>query len=383
MSTTIDSLVIDIQSSSSNAVSGIESLANSLEKMKKSTITSTAVKNLNGLTEALKRMTPVSSNANKISSLADAMEKLKGVGSIGNGVKKLAESMQSFNSVNFVALSKAADSSALFERLAGSVGKLSAVKSGGFGTLVNSLAKLDEVTDSLDDGAINRFAERVKKLDTVLGPLATKCTTLKAAFSSINATARSAAGGIKTMHTEIKVGTLNMANFVVVIQGVVNALRPLVQLMARTIGDAMEWDGIEYQFGNTFGEQADMYYEKITEITEALKINTQTFMENSAMAASMLKGFGVGSEDARKMGIGYTELAYDIWAAYNNVYKSLDGADGAMAAVRSAIAGEVEPIRRAGFTIVDSQLAITAANHGLAYSSDKATEAQKSYLRYR
>jgi hypothetical protein len=75
-------------------------------------------------------------------------------------------------------------------------------------------------------------------------------------------------------------------------------------------------------------------------------------------------------------------LAYDIWAAYNNIYKTLDGAHGAMAAVRSAIAGEVEPIRRAGFTIVESQLEITAANHGIAYSSEKATEAQKSYLRY-
>ena len=105
-------------------------------------------------------------------------------------------------------------------------------------------------------------------------------------------------------------------------------------------------------------------------------------MENSAMATSMLKGFGVNSSDAREMGLGYTELAYDVWAAYNNVYKTLDGADGAMAAIRSAIAGEVEPIRRAGFTIVESQLEITAANNGIAYSSEKATEAQKSYLRY-
>jgi hypothetical protein len=100
------------------------------------------------------------------------------------------------------------------------------------------------------------------------------------------------------------------------------------------------------------------------------------------MGASMLIGFGVDKEDAREMGVGYTQLAYDIWAAYNNVYKSLSGADGAMAAIRSAIAGEVEPIRRAGFTIIESQLEQTAANHGLAISLETATEAQKSYLRY-
>jgi hypothetical protein len=96
----------------------------------------------------------------------------------------------------------------------------------------------------------------------------------------------------------------------------------------------------------------------------------------------MLIGFGVDDSDAREMGVGYTELAYDIWAAFNNIYKTLDGADGAMAAIRSAIAGEVEPIRRAGFTIVESTLEQTAANYGLEISIEKATEAQKSYLRY-
>lgn len=180
----------------------------------------------------------------------------------------------------------------------------------------------------------------------------------------------------------IDAGRLNLASMVTVVQGVISALQPLIRLLSDTISQAMEWDGIEYQFGNAFGEQADLYYEKITQITDDLSINKQTFMGNSAMSASMLVGFGVDAEDARKMGVGYTELAYDIWAAYNNVYKSLEGADGAMAAVRSAIAGEVEPIRRAGFTIVDSQLAITAANHGIEYSTQNATEEMKSYLRY-
>ena len=60
-------------------------------------------------------------------------------------------------------------------------------------------------------------------------------------------------------------------------------------------------------------------------------------------------------------------------------YKSFEDA---AVAVRSAIAGEVEPIRRAGFTIVDSQLKITAANYGIAYSTQSASEELKSYLRY-
>jgi ABC-type transporter Mla subunit MlaD len=229
---------------------------------------------------------------------------------------------------------------------------------------------------------MTEFVTKVRQLNEELGPLSQKMATVKAGFSSINTAARSASVGVATLDNSVNTTTLNLSTMIVTIQGVVAALQPLIRLFSASIDAASEWDGIRYQFGNAFGEQADEYYEKITRITDALMINKQAFMENSAMATSMLIGFGVDRTDAREMGLGYTELAYDIWAAFNNVYKSLDGADGAMAAVRSAISGEVEPIRRAGFTIVDSQLAITAANHGLAYSTTQATEAQKSYLRY-
>lgn len=382
MSTKIDQIEVEITSNSTGAAAGIDALAASLGKLKQNGTISVAVKNLNNLTTALKNMTSVTSNANKISSLADAMAKLKSVGSAGTGVKKMAESLQSLKNVDYTSLSRVAESSALFERIGNSLGKLSVVNAGGFSSVVNSLARIGKVTDSLDDDTITRFTDRVKKLSDALTPLSSKMTTIRAGLRGVNSSAKSAGTGMKTLGTKVNATTLNLASLITVIQGVKAALMPVVRLLSNAIGDAMEWDGISYQFGNAFGEQADEYYEKITKITDALDINRQTFMETSAMATSMLKGFGVGSKDAREMGLGYTELAYDIWAAYNNVYKSLDGADGAMAAVRSAIAGEVEPIRRAGFTIVESQLEMTAANYGLAYSSEKATEAQKSYLRY-
>lgn len=382
MSTVIDSLSIEIQSNSNGAAQGIDALAVSLGKLKSSGSISVAVKNLNNLTTALKGMTTVASNANKISALADSMEKLKSVGSIGTGVKKLSESLQSLKNIDHTALTKAADAGALFHRIAASLGSLSSVKPGGFGTMVNALGKIGSVTDSLDDDTIARFTDRVKKLSESLTPLSSKMTSVSAGLKSINGSAKSAGSGFQELDSKVTASTFNLSNAINVINGVVSALMPLVRLLASVIGDAMEWDGIKYQFGNSFGEQADEYYKKITEITDALRINKQTFMENSAMASSMLIGFGVGESDAREMGVGYTELAYDIWAAFNNVYKTFDGADGAMAAVRSAIAGEVEPIRRAGFTIVDSQLAITAANHGIEYSAQSASEEMKSYLRY-
>jgi hypothetical protein len=145
------------------------------------------------------------------------------------------------------------------------------------------------------------------------------------------------------------------------------------------MADAIEWEGISARFGRGFGPQAQETYDWIKRLNEEMGINVQQFMQYSSIYATMLTGFGVAQKDASTMALGYAELTYDIWAGYNDIYKNYaDAAD----AVRSAIAGEVEPIRRAGFTIVESTLEQTAKNHGLSISLEKATEAQKSYLRY-
>lgn len=379
MPTTIDSLQIEIQSSSTSASAGIRDLAKSLGELKGSGTVTTAIKNLGKLSDALRGFTDASNATRSIGKLAGALSSLKNIGSVsnvGNSLTKLGSSLQTIGAINID------DVGPKIAKIAAALKPLSEVKAGGINTMVNGLKKIGEVTEKLDDKTIDAFADRIKKLNDVLEPLSKKMTTIQTGLRGVNSKARSAGSSMKQMGGDVNVATLNFSTFANSVRVVVQALQKVIDLLQQAISAAIEWDGIKYQFGNTFGDQADFYYNKITEITDALKINKQTFMEVSAMAGSMLIGFGVSDADAREMGVGYTELAYDIWAAFNNVYKTMDGADGAVAAVRSAIAGEVEPIRRAGFTIVDSQLAITAANLGLEYSTSKATEAQKSYLRY-
>lgn len=379
MGVTIDSIQIEIESSSIGAAKGIDALAKSLEGLKKNGSFSTVSKNLNSLSGALKNLPNVYQASNSLRTLANSVEKLKGVGSVAglaNSLKKLPEALKGIGKIDLDAVAPQ------IEKVVAAVAPLSTVKAGGLNTMMNSLKKLGEVTKSLDDDTIKAFADRVAQLNEKLTPLSQKMSTIKTGFNAINQGARKAEQGVKELKEEINTTTLNLSNFIDVAGTMVDGIRTLVQMAANFMHEATQWDGIEYQFGNAFGEQADIYYDKITKITDALKLNKQMFMENSAMATSMLVGFGVNAKDAREMGLGYTELAYDIWAAFNNVYTTLDGADGAMAAVRSAIAGEVEPIRRAGFTIVESTLEQTAANHGLKISIESATEAQKSYLRY-
>jgi len=376
MSTTIDSLQIEIQSSSTNASQGIKDLAGALEQLKKNGTINVAIKNLQSLSTELRGFGDASHASRSIGKLAGSLERLKGIGSvkpIANSITKLGEALRGMDNINIDNVAPK------LARIAEAVKPLSAVKSGGIGTMVNGLAKLDKVTQSLDDTTIARFAERVQKLNTVLEPLSAKMTTIKAGLSGINSKARSAGNGIKQMGNDVDGASINFASFIYTLQEAVQWVQKAVQMFSDLIAEAIEWDGISARFGRGFGPQAQETYDWIKRLNEEMGINIQQFMKYSSVYATMLTGFGVANEDAGKMALGYTELTYDIWAGYNDIYKTFDEA---AEAVKSAIAGEVEPVRRAGFTIVESTLEQTAANHGLSVSLEKATEEQKSYLRY-
>lgn len=369
MSTTIDSLAIEIQSNSSGAVADIERLAGALEKISKSTVSKTAVKNLKDLTDALKGLTPVTSNAKKLSDLADSLSKLTAVGSIRgltNQLKELPAAMSGLSGINVDAVAPQ------ISRIAVALAPLSKVKGGGFNSMITGLSKLGSVTKSLDSDTIDNFVERIKELNDKLAPVAKNLIAVGNAFKTVGSDATKAGGKVNTT-------TLNLQSAISVAKSVLQVLKKVANLLIKTIGDALEWDGIAQRFGRGFGENAEEVYSWVQRLNKEMGINTQQFMQYSSTYATMLTGFGVASKDASKMALGYMELTYDIWSGYNDIYKSLDDA---ATAVRSAIAGEVEPVRKAGFTIIESTLEQTAANHGLKISLEKATEAQKSYLRY-
>lgn len=376
MATTIDTLQIEIQSSSVTAAKGIRDLSTALAELKTNGTVNVAIKNLNNLSTALRNFSNASRAANSIAFFANALAKLKNVGpvgSIGNSLTKLSASLKTLDTMNIDNVGPQ------IQRIATAVAPLSAIKAGGLNTMVNALSKIGKVTQELSDEKIAAFAERIEKLNTALTPLSTKMTTIQAGFKGINAQARSASTSVRDMGDGVNTARLNFSTLFYSVQNVVMIMQQAIQAFSNMIAQAIEWDGIAARFGRGFGPQAQETYEWIRRLNDEMGINIQQFMQYSSIYATMLTGFGVAHEDATKMALGYTELTYDIWAGYNDVYKTFEEASDA---VKSAIAGEVEPIRRAGFTIIESTLEQTAANHGLEISLANATEAQKSYLRY-
>lgn len=349
MSTTIDSLEIQIKTEAGSSAVNIDALATSLGNLRSNSSLTKVTNNLTKLAGGLTTLKTALAGMPSLKPLQDIMTGL-------SGIQKLS----------------------------------------GLNSALNTLKKLPEITNSLDSSKITEFGNRMELLTKALNPLAEKINEVAAGLAKLPTQVSKAVTATNKMSSAVKDAStahrglgdrlnalqINMAAMISNIQTYVAAIMRIVQALGRAISAAIEWDGIQARFGRAFGDHAEETLEYIDRISESLKINKQEFMQYSSLFAEMLTGFGVNKEDAGKMAIGYTELAYDIWAAYNDTYKTLDGDGGAIEAIRTAIAGEVEPIRRGGFTIVDSQLAITAAMHGVEYSTQGATEAQKSYLRY-
>ena len=340
--TTIDTLDIQIKTSAGTAAVNIERLATALGNLKSNGKLTTVVNNLDKLAKSL-------DNLNKSTSNMNGLSRLKTLGTVLNGL--------------------------------GSVQKLS-----GLTSVVNTLSKLSKVVAALDAATIDKFKKAMEKLADALSPLAIKLQAVADGFRALPAHLRraisavnSADNSINNMGNSINTTSLNTFTMLGNVDMLISGLNAVADAMANVISQAIQWDGVQSRFGRAMADSAEEYYDYIQKINEVMGINVQQFMGNSSLFADMMRGFGVGEKDASTMAIGFTELAYDIWAGTNDVFNTLEEA---MDAVRSTIGGETESIQRAGFSVIESTLQETAARHNLAVNIEKATMAEKTYLRY-
>lgn len=347
MSVTIDSLDIQIRSSAGSASANIEKLAGSLDKLKTHSKLTTVTNQLTRLSEAIGKLQVSSSTIGTIKGLAGAMKSLSGI-----------------------------------------------QKSGGLNSTINSLKKLPEVVNALDPATIKAFSAAMNDLSDGLSPLAKKIDTISKGFAKLPSQVSKCVTAVKRLDSANRSATestkdhgeaLNKQSFNLLatyehLSNVFSMIHGIQDGFSRLLADAMQWDGITFQFGRAFGEDADMVLAYADKVSEALEINKQQFMESASLYGALLKGFGVEQKQVTTMAVGLAELSYDIWAAYNNRYKTLDDASEA---VRSAITGEIEPIRNAGIALTEASMQEYLDSIGMAHVSiEKLTEAQKSEVRY-
>ena len=346
MSVTIDSLDIQIRSSAGSAAKNIEDLAQALSKLNANAKVTKVINSLERLNSTLANMKSQTSTMSHLSALSKSLANLAAIPQLT-----------------------------------------------GLRSAVNELKKLPAVMQSLDTAQITEFAAKIRLLAKGLGPLATeidkigkgfaklppqvsKCVTAVKRLDSAN---RSSSASVKEHGEAVNGASLNFLTAYENLSNVFSMMHGVQDAIAKMLQDSIQWDSVQARFGRAMGDSAEKYLAYIERLNEEMGINQQQFMGYSSLFADMMRGFGVGQGDAATMAIGFTELAYDIWAGTGDVFTTLEEA---MDAVRSTIGGETESIQRAGFSVIESTLQETAARHNLAVNIEKATMAEKTYLRY-
>ena len=380
----IQGLEFQIVNDSTQAVTGLQNLINTLNRLKTATnggatgLSKTA-QGIRELSNSLKGLNSGDASQ-KITRLTNALTALSQVGNV-----KISSSIANQLTAINTALTglKWTDGDKLTS-LANGLRPLSELGKANMTTFINQLSKLPKVIEDLEAADIDKFTQQMTALAAAMKPFADEMQKVSNGFSAFPSRIQRLIASTDRYNNSVNrttTGTKAWSNALtgIKLSTVLYASNRIGAALAGYMYQASEWEGIMYRFGRAFGEEAEENYKWINRLNSELKINVQQFMQYASIYGTMLKGFGVAQKDAAAMAMNYTELTYDIWAGYNDIYKSFEDA---AVAVRSAIAGEVEPIRRAGFTIVDSQLKITAANYGIAYSTQSASEELKSYLRY-
>lgn len=345
MSTTIDSLDIQITTSAGRAEVKIDQLARALGKLKENGKITVATNGLKRLADALSQLNPVLSgfHANKLHQIASAL----------NGLS-------------------------------------SGLQISGLTKAVNTLKKIPDVMNNLDDAKLEKFATQMKKLGDALEPLATQLDKVGNSFSKLpsqvskvvtatNRMEKSSRAAAKA-NDDLDTSAVNLMANLSNVESIIGILDRVATAMTGVMDEATQWDGIQYRFGRAFGEDAEEVYEYVQKVNDVLGINIQQFMQYSSLYGSLLSGFGLAQEKVTTISVGLTELSYDIWAAYNDRFKTLEDASEA---VRSAITGEIEPIRNAGIALTEASLQEYLEQIGMAeVSIEKLSEAQKAEVRY-
>lgn len=337
MSTQIDSLELEIKSSSSQAVSGIERLGSALNTLKSIT------KGGAGLTTISKQLTALNAA-------------LSGVSTGSGKIKEIAEVLNSLSSVQ---------------------------KASGLTSTVNSLKKLPSVIEQLDNTDLDKFADQINRVAVALRPLATEMQKVSNGFAAfpiriqkiisgnagLVASNKSLNSSFGVLGTGISALKVKFVAYMVIIQRIGNVIGSWI----KESNDYVENLNLFTVAMGEYAEEAQEYAEKVSEV---MGIDPSEWLRNQGVFMTLATGFGVAADRAALMSKNLTQLGYDLSSFFNLPVED------AMQKLQSGISGELEPLRRLGFDLSQARLQAVALSLGIDQSVMSMDQAQKAQLRY-
>ena len=406
---TIDSLLIKVSSSTSQASSGIREAAGALKALKGAMPTDAQVGRLNSLAAGMRNLAASSrstaATASALSTLATAL------GRLSAAKVPSRSSVANLTALVDVAKQVSAGSAASVARLGDAMARLGGVKisktvPANFERLVETVGKYEDMDFHAFSTQVDMLANSLSRLGVALSKVGAGYATLPRSMRSGGSASRTVAsanwwgnlggiykgsgkgsfagggvgaknsttsggfsGGLGGMRSSIS-GVLGpLAQFEVGIGGVTAALLKCL----RVSNDYVEDMNLFQASMGQYTESATDYAKKVQDL---LGIDFADWARNQGTFQTLITGMGTATDKAAVMSQQLTQLGYDLSSFYNI------SVDDAMLKIQSGISGELEPLRRLGYDLSEARMQQEAYNLGINESVQNMTQATKVQLRY-
>lgn len=377
----IQGLEFQIVNDSTQAVTGLQNLINTLNRLKTATnggatgLSKTA-QGIRELSNSLKGLNSGDASQ-KITRLTNALTALSQVGNVKIS-SSIANQLTAINTA--LAGLKWTDGDKLTS-LANGLRPLSELGKANMTTFINQLSKLPKVIEDLEAADIDKFTQQMTNLAAAMKPFADEMQKVSNGFSAFpskiqklitstekyNASARKATSTTGKFTSGLK--ALNVA-------AVAITFRKIGHFIAQAVTESNKYQEDLNLFTVALGQyaaEAQNYAEKVSDV---MGIDPAQWLRNQGVFNTLLTGFGDTAERAQLMSQNLTQLGYDLSSFFNI------SIEDAMQKLQSGISGELEPLRRLGYDLSQARLEQTALNLGIKESVANMTQAEKAELRY-
>ena len=377
----IQGLEFQIVNDSTQAVTGLQNLINTLNRLKTATnggatgLSKTA-QGIRELSNSLKGLNSGDASQ-KITRLTNALTALSQVGNVKIS-SSIANQLTAINTA--LAGLKWTDGDKLTS-LANGLRPLSGLGKANMTTFINQLSKLPKVIEDLEAADIDKFTQQMTALAAAMKPFADEMQKVSNGFSAFPSKIQKLITSTEKYNASARKATTTTGKFTsglkaLNVAAVAITFRKIGHFIAQAVTESNKYQEDLNLFTVALGQyaaEAQNYAEKVSDV---MGIDPAQWLRNQGVFNTLLTGFGDTAERAQLMSQNLTQLGYDISSFFNI------SIEDAMQKLQSGISGELEPLRRLGYDLSQARLEQTALNLGIKESVANMTQAEKAELRY-
>lgn len=377
----IQGLEFQIVNDSTQAVTGLQNLINTLNRLKIATnggatgLSKTA-QGIRELSNSLKGLNSGDASQ-KITRLTNALTALSQVGNVKIS-SSIANQLTAINTA--LAGLKWTDGDKLTS-LANGLRPLSELGKANMTTFINQLSKLPKVIEDLEAADIDKFTQQMTALAAAMKPFADEMQKVSNGFSAFPSKIQKLITSTEKYNASARKATTTTGKFTsglkaLNVAAVAITFRKIGHFIAQAVTESNKYQEDLNLFTVALGQYADEAKEYAEYVSDIMGIDPAQWLRNQGIFNTLLTGFGDTAERAQLMSQNLTQLGYDL-SSYANI-----PIEEAMLKLQSGISGELEPLRRLGYDLSQAKLQQTALNLGIKESVANMTQAEKAELRY-